>query len=461
MPYRTPSGRAERSRSLGHVPLVESPVIQRKLETFRVFTPSADVPIDEGLLTPAGDLSQPGPLPTWIMAFDGSPQEVAANETYPSTRLGYIQVAGVLVNIRRMAEEGGMTFVDPAVIRSCIDEALHSIVMPSSNVCRPDALTVRDSWRREVFDVFRDYRVEDTPLLDTFFSLMNYGPRAGAPGTITVMRCSASPDCLARNIPVPRDGVACPQCGETVFPTDALRLHEEVTEYNPNMTALGRLMSVLEHITMLAYMQFLHARQPRVLGNVAFILDGPLAVFGPQSWFHTAILAYIHFLYTDLAARQMRPPVIMGIEKTGQFAEHALAIQDRIPPRTVMRLPDTYIYGRILASRERPDTRYGLDEYYGRKFFYRSATGQLLTVSLTPEVDPASLESQDLAVFPTLPAALGILDQIGTKLYDNAVIPVALAHSYASIPLRTGSRVLTLLTRRILDGDTSASPSTP
>jgi hypothetical protein len=36
------------------------------------------------------------------------------------------------------------------------------------------------------------------------------------------------------------------------------------------------------------------------------------------------------------------------------------------------------------------------------------------------------------------------------EIYEDAVIPVALAHSYASIPLKTGSRVLTLLSRELL-----------
>ena len=49
-----------------------------------------------------------------------------------------------------------------------------------------------------------------------------------------------------------------------------------------------------------------------------------------------------------------------------------------------------------------------------------------------------------------LPATLWMLDKIGTSLYADAVIPVALAHAYASIPLKTGSRVLTLLSRQFL-----------
>jgi hypothetical protein len=54
-----------------------------------------------------------------------------------------------------------------------------------------------------------------------------------------------------------------------------------------------------------------------------------------------------------------------------------------------------------------------------------------------------------------LPKTVLLLDRIGTSLYENAMIPIALAHSFASIPLRTGTRVLTLLSQQMV---TQATP---
>jgi hypothetical protein len=448
MPYSRSSGRLESARSLGHVPLVESPFIQQRLESYKSLSREFDTPISSSLLTSADELPSMGPSPTWVLAFDGSLQEVATQEQYPSTRIGYIQVAGVLVNLNNMISEGYNSLVDPSIVRSCIQESLHSIAMPSSNVCRKDCSSIRDSWRAEVYDVFHDYRVEDTPLLDTLAVLVAYSGRY-RDGDFIVSRCSASDDCGAREIPVPKSGGICPECGGTLYPTDILRIHEEVSLFNSNATPLGRLMSTLEHITLVAYIDFLFRRQPRSLSGVAFILDGPLALFGPQAWLHTSVWLFLRDVYGKLAGRQLRMPVVVGIEKTGHFAEHALAIQERIGPRFLMKLPDDYIYERILAARERPDTRYGRDEYYGRKFFYRTAQRKVLTISIPPVVDPSSSEAYDLGNYPSLSNTLSLLDQIGTNLYENAVIPIALAHSYAAIPLRTGSKVLTLLSKKV------------
>jgi len=406
--------------------------------------------IDGGLLSEATTLGEASADPVrWAMSFDGSPQEVAVREEYPSTRIGYIQVAAVLVHLEEMLGQEAAYFVDPAVIRAATSEALHSIVLPSSNVCRQDMSSVRDSWRAEIFEIFRDYQVEETSLLDIFMLLVDFSDKRTGQGSIVAARCSANDACNARNISVPRSGIDCAQCGGRIFPTDALRVHEEVTEEHPNITALTRLMTVLEHITMVGYLHFLFQRQPRVLGNVAFVGDGPLALFGPQAWLHTPILAFIHDLSARLAAQQMRSPVIVGLEKTGQFAEHAAAIGESIPRQTLMALPDSYIYGHVLTFRAAAGVEYGRDTYYGRKFFYRTARGQMLTLTI-PKPNQSISDPHNPVHFPMMRDTLAFLDRIGTALYQDAVIPVALAHSFASIPLRTGSKVLRLLSQEFL-----------
>lgn len=449
MPYKNPAGKMERSRSTGHVPIVENELVKEKLRSFRVFAQQPDPEINSELIVHSNTLGTSGEPVRWVISFDGSPHEVAAREEYPSTRIGYIQVAGVLVHLEELLSQQNAHLVDPAVIHEATQEALHSMVLPGSNVCRPDMATVKDSWRAEVYDIFRDYSVEDIPLLDIYMLLVGKSDKQSPHGGVIVARCSATPNCSARDIEVPVEGVNCPSCGGRIFPTDALRVHEEVSEEHGNATALGRLMTVLEQITMVAYLHFLSQRQARIVGYVGFILDGPLALFGPQAWLHTAILAFIHDLYDMLSEQRLRIPVIVGIEKGGQFAEHAAAIDGRIPRQHIMPLSDDYIYQHILTFRSSPNSAFGRDTYYGQKFFYKTAQGQMLTITIPKPAGPVN-DPHDPTHYPTLPDTLALLDRIGTSLYKDAVIPVALAHSYASIPLRTGSKVLTLLSRELL-----------
>lgn len=449
MPYKNRLGNIEKARSIGHVPLVQNPVIQERLKEFRLFTSQPDKAIESRLLIAANTLGKPGEPIHWAMSFDGSPQEVAAREEHPSTRVGYIQIAGVLVHLEEMLGQQAHHLVDPLVIKKSSQEALHSMVLPGSNVCRQDMPTVRDSWRAEIYDIFKNYSIEDLPLLDIFMELVNHSDKKGPSGTVVLGRCSATESCESKNISVPKEGASCPTCKGRLFPTDTLRVHEEVLEEHSNATALGRLMGALEQITMIGYLHFLWHRQPRVLGAVGFILDGPLALFGPQAWLHTAILSFIHSVVDNLTKQNLTPPIILGLEKTGQFAEHGEAIRGKIPPRHLMILPDDYIFSHILTFRPSGSSAFGRDTYYGQKFFYKTAQNQLLTVTIPkPKGMPADPHSP--AHYPSLPSTLALLDRIGTTLYDDAVIPVALAHSFASIPLRTGSKVLTLLSRELL-----------
>jgi hypothetical protein len=145
--------------------------------------------------------------------------------------------------------------------------------------------------------------------------------------------------------------------------------------------------------------------------------------------------------------------VIVGVEKSGQFTEHAARIARYVPERTLVRIPDKYIFERILTTRSTPSSRFGEDTYYGRKFFYKSAQGQMLTITI-PCLDEnllARYGADDPACYAVLPSTLALLDRIGTRLYEDAIIPIALAHSFASIPLKTGSKVLTLLARELVE----------
>jgi len=449
MPYRDPSGKMERARSIGHVPIVENELVKEKLRSFRIFSEQSAPETTPESIAHAATLGTSGEPVRWIISFDGSPHEVAIREEYPSTRIGYIQVAGVLVHLEEMLSQQDAHLVDPSVIHEATQEALHSMVLPGSNVCRQDMPTVRDSWRAEVYDIFREYAVEDIPLIDVYMLLVGKSDKRSKCGGVTVARCSASESCSAQNIEVPLEGAECPSCRGWIYPTDALRIHEEVSEKHSNATALGRLMTVLEQITMVAYLHFLMKRQARIVGYVGFVLDGPLALFGPQAWLHTAILAFVQNMYRDLINQHLRIPVILGIEKSGQFAEHATAVGGRIPRRYLMSLSDDYIYRNILTFRSTLGAAFGRDTYYGQKFFYRTAQGQMLTITIPKMVGTVD-DPHNPAHYPILPDTLALLDRIGTSLYKDAVIPVALAHSYASIPLRTGSKVLTLLSKKFL-----------
>jgi hypothetical protein len=230
---------------------------------------------------------------------------------------------------------------------------------------------------------------------------------------------------------------------------DALRAHETFTEYGSNQEACSRVLSVAERLCSLAVLVHLRERRPSTLGEIAFITDGPLALFGEVAPIKRPLLRKLQRVATEQRERGFGLPIVFSLEKSGTFAEHGMAISALIPEGMLMRLDDDYIE-RYITFRGSP---HGKDTYYGRHFFYRALNGQLYTLTVPPlgRLGIQAHETLDLADYPTLRSSCALLDGIGTRLYENATIPVTLAHQYAAYPLAAAGRVLKLHAEEHLD----------
>ena len=109
---------------------------------------------------------------------------------------------------------------------------------------------------------------------------------------------------------------------------------------------------------------------------MGIVIDGPLAVFGHPAWLHLAIRRELNRI--NEAAKQFtdRQDLLMiGVEKSGNFVTHFERIdQDKHGVSGVFHsqvahlLTDEYIKKHIIFSDSTKP--YGLDTYFGRKFFY-------------------------------------------------------------------------------------------
>lgn len=473
MAYQRGSGGWERASRLGHVPTAQNTAISEALSGFHLSLVSASPDHLAGRLFTLADLPDVGsPTTSLAVALDGSMQEVPVRDEYPSVRVGYFQVAGVFVDLTRLLTVDDSGLVDPRSIADSIGRGLLTGVVPATNLFVGPGMTTRASWRRRVFDMFVDPRIGYATsgggvrtLLDVLLRLVGSPTLPAA--TVTLRVCPYAPEeesgCSEMNVVVPPTAVACPGCGGEVYPTDILRVGEEVVDDGSNLTSLGRLMSAVEMLSMLAYLTAFWEESPQVLGVTAMIVDGPLALFGPQAPLKRAVTSYLQYLYADLRSRDLHPPLIVGLEKGGRFADHARSIAHFVEPGQLVHLDEAYINSRVRGGHT-ARTPYGKDEFFGRRFFYKTQDGRMtiLTVPRYPAGAPyAEADCESLVQYPTLRPTLQLLDRIGTRLYQDAVIPVALAHNYAAYPLGTGSDVLRILAQQNLGISQSASTARP
>lgn len=455
MPY--PSERASR---LGHVPVVNSQAVN---EAFSRWEVAQATPADESRVTslcrPVEDLDNAGVADSvrFAITVDGSDTEVEATREHPTVKVGYVRVAASFVDFDKLHAAGAGDFVNPHLLRESHQHAAYDRALPGSGLVIPGATGV-DTWRQELDRFLQDTKFDqasDQSLADMLLALHG-SPNAPAK-TVPLRRC---PCCVAKDsqlsggqIDIPKTGTTCPKCQAKIYLGDVLRTEEEYMPEGSNRSALTRMMLVAERLTSLGYMQLLFegAHSYEVLEKTIFITDGPLGLHGTVAPLKRRFQEYLGEFAKQCAANG-RPsaPLVVGVEKSGAFVEHARLIAHLIEPGHVMRLTTEYINrltGRPLSN------PYGSDEFYGRRFIYRTRSGGILVFTVPPEpgIAPYGDPRGELwSSYPTLRPVCEVLDHVKTRLYEDAVIPVALAHSAASLPLGVGQSVLRALVQKSL-----------
>lgn len=388
-----------------------------------------------------------GDLPRFVLAIDGSYAEVAVNVGYPGARVGYCTVASVLLDLKLISELDENRPVDPVEFRRTEETSAIDAALPGSNVVTRRQDSAVSSFREELFDQFSEIVIDEderTALLETYEVLLDSKPPshgASCPYSVT--------DNCDGELAVQHGHSACPMCKRPVFSTDALRIHERFNDFGSNGEAFGLVMQVWERVLLVHLLRCFEKRE--MLGQmnrIAFFLDGPLAVFGPPAWLSAAIQSELQRLNQKVRELNGNDLMILGIEKSGNFVNHFEEIDHtetpgelRFGPRTYLMLTDAYIKERIIQSTS--SRRYGQDTYFGRKFYYKAASGARIvgTVPFLSELQD-TLADEDIDKYTRFPDYCALLDLLVSSRINNAVSPLIAAHAQAAIPLHLGEKVL-------------------
>lgn len=455
MPYQS-----ERASRLGHVPVVNSQAVHEAFSRWQV---AQATPADQSRVTslcrPVEQLDSAGIAPAvrFAITVDGSDTEVEATREHPTIKVGYVRVAASFIDFEKLHAAGAGEFVDPHRLRESHQHAAFDRALPGSGLVIPGSTGV-DTWRQELDRFLQETKFDQASEQTLADMLLAVHGSPSAPATSAPLR--RCPTCRPKDaelpggqIDVPKAGTTCPKCGTRIYLGDVLRTDEEYMPEGSNRSALTRMMLVAERLTSIGYMQLLFedAHSYEVLERTMFITDGPLGLHGTVAPLKRRFQDYLGEFAKQCAANS-RPaaPLVVGVEKSGAFVEHAQLISHLIEPGHVMLLTTKYINrvtGRPLSN------PYGSDEFYGRRFIYRTASGGVLVLTVPPKpgVTPYGDPDGELwSSYPTLRPICEVLDHVQTRLYENAVIPVALAHSAASLPLGVGQSVLRALVQQSL-----------
>lgn len=406
------------------------------------------------LLTDKKDLPQSTIQPDLILAIDGSYMAAKAVNGFPGAEFGYITIASVLIDLKLIKQLATDDFIDPKKFRETEKASTIESVFPGCNIILDSEKCAKSSLRRALFEELKSNVIfsEGETLLDTYEHLFRIKQEKFS----------------ERNLPnSPIDGVdkemtygygeyTCPHSGEALFSTDALRLHELMNPGGSNGELFGQIMSTLEKLWLIHILRSFEKKGwLGTLRRVAFVMDGPLAVFSTSSWLTKVIeveLRRINELQKQVNGEDL---LIIGIEKSGTFFNHFIdidtnkdGIKDEFPRQSALLLTDDYIKRNIIFSESTKP--YGQDTYFGRKFFYKAASGQkIVPVVAWFNDSQKNITTANPNQFTRLGDVMNLLDQLVSSRYPNSVSPLISAHAEAAIPLNLGKRIFEDIAREI------------
>ena len=383
-----------------------------------------------------------------IIAIDGSDVPYQVQNGFPKAEAALLNLAGLVIKTDELRNIGRDEIPSPSKLRELETVKTMSAVLPGPNVVgtEPGQETPKKFFRwtlRKELDFKLDPDHES--LLETFLSITANAQEAEARFQCPIEDCK-------RQLERPGADTVCPcEKGELIYPTDSLRAHERFYDNRSSQQAYTAFRQVTEHLLLVNILRYFHQHCDSIMfDDIAFVMDGPLAIFAMPAWLKGHIQNEVGKIHQDLTKQGRRGLLLMGIEKTGEFVSHLEELdwleqegpRQRLKNGTTLVPTTKYIY-RYINPNPNTEKAYGEAVYYGRKLFYKNKAGQHAVV-MTPIVNTVGREpnSVSLEAFPRLGEVLDIIDDLHTHLYRDGFAPLVRANAHAAIPLRMGQRIL-------------------
>lgn len=436
--------------------LLSSEKVNNFISRLKIRDTSNDKKVVSQNIITKDNLTSDGCQPDLILSIDGSYMESPIKKGFPQANIGYVVVASVLLDMKKVKTIERQDFPDPRDVMDTEVAQTIEAVFPGCNVMDKDETEAVDTkawFRKKLYEELETHQFFDggETLLETYEYLLDLRIKQG------IGRLPKSPiDGVEEDMTISLGKYPCPYTGKMLYSTDALRLHELINPAGSNGDMFGQTMSVLEKLTFMNILRSFEKKEwLGTLRRVAFFLDGPLAVFSTPSWLANSIeqeLKRINDLQKKINRKDM---IVIGLEKTGAFFNHFEeldtnidGVQDLFPKQTALLLDDEYIKKNIIYSiSEKP---YGEDTYFGRKFFYKTKSGcRLVPVLAFYSNEQKSLLTAKPEQFPCLFDVMELLDALVSNRYPNSITPLISAHAEAAIPFNLGQELFDEIARKV------------
>lgn len=377
-----------------------------------------------------------------IIAIDGGATEVPVKRAFPSSTISFFQFGALSFSLEDLENLEKSPFISPEDIVKLKELERIKLVLPTKNLSIY-GLTLSKSVRKTIYDFFMKERGDCGSYMKSlyWFLFSEYHTVKDFYQLASCPVCHESRIQLKR-IKIDKDYIfECPHCKGKIFLTDVFRFHEVVDDNFGATGIIGYLTNLIEQIILIHTFRIILNLHPGLFNSILFIKDGPLAFFGQTANMHEPMRELCNFLF------KKHNLYLTGLEKSGAFVEHADAIKNKLKPGQYILLDNKHIYKYIIPGDPDTNDPYARTSYYGAKLIYKSRNEEMYVVTLPTEKAEIILNPKK-DDYKNIDIILNNIDKLKCDMYENSLLPVALANKLVSLSNHPSSVLLEKFARQ-------------
>lgn len=437
---------AEYASKAAHQYLVNDPSIKEVLSALAMPSEASRESIASTALP-----FQPVKTPiTDVFAIDGGYSHVDLISGFPGAMVTFFQFGALHFSLDALFHIEQSRHPNPEDMQRLKTIERIKFVLPTFNTKRKDCASLTDSvrWTLQEFlqnetlgeeislldtlawFIFRKYKAANTPENERRYYLSSLpGARAGQSADLSEAEMTAE---YTFNSTDSRPELLL---------VDVFRLHEVIVENTSALGICGYVAGVVEHLILLHIIRSM-MRYQDCLSRALLLLDRPTGFFGNTSRLVEPMLDLVNFLF------EKESIFMAGLEKSGAFVNHAHLIRDIMPPSSFIILDNDYINKYISPLQENSNRPYASTSYYGHKIIFKTRHNNMYVVSLPVTKLQTAPTIEDI---PNLPEILTHIEQLKCDMYENALLPIALANRLVSLSNIPSSKILAKFARSTIN----------
>ncbi len=430
----------ERGSRISHSYIINDDDVKQYLHNCEIPYESKDIELNSGLLY---DIVYPDINSIeFIIAVDGESTTIPVKKSFPSSLITFFQFGSLFIKSSDLDEMEKKPFVSPSDINKLKKIEREKFVLPTKNVALKKGVDFRTTVREAIQEFFKKEHSGKTSILETvyWFIFEGYNPSS----VKNKYKLSQCPSCGTKDIYLEKDEMnvqnfswTCThdKCKKEIFITDTFRLFEKVDNDAGATGIITYIESITESFFIIHTIKRLIEIQDGLVDRFLFVKDGPLSFGGETANMHKPMQALLTYLSKSKKIN------LVGVETSGAFVDHAKQIVDKLKPGQVFLFNNEHIYTYIQVG-DHKQQQYGSTSYYSGKFIYKSLDERVYVLTLPVENHNTYYNQPELSDLKNISEILMNVDKLRCDIYENALIPIAIANKLISLSNHPSSDIL-------------------